>query len=108
MTETPVQCWVTFFLTRTLVQCWVNFFLTGTLVQCWVNFFLTERLVHCWVNFFLVLVQALSPALEQWRKRISKIATNFEANKAATSGTAGKQLTKASQPPQAEVTSQAL
>ena len=37
------------------------------------------------------MVQALSPAMDQWRKRISKIATSFEVANKAELKTAEKQ-----------------
>ncbi|KAL0035646.1 hypothetical protein WJX79_005513 [Trebouxia sp. C0005] len=43
------------------------------------------------------LTHALSPAMEQWRKRISRIAASFEANKAEIS-TAEKQTKSAHKP----------
>jgi len=48
-------------------------------------------------------MQALSPAMEQWRKRISKIAASFEANKAEIS-TAEKQTKSANKSLKTEVT----
>ncbi len=48
-------------------------------------------------------MQALSPAMEQWRRRISKIAASFEANKAEIS-TAEKQTKSANKSLKLEVT----
>ncbi len=48
-------------------------------------------------------MQALSPAMEQWRKRISKMAASFEANKAEIS-TAEKQTKSANKSLKPEVT----
>ena len=48
-------------------------------------------------------MQALSPAMEQWRKRISKIAASFEANKAEIS-TAEKQTKSTNKSLKPEVT----
>lgn len=52
---------------------------------------------------FISAFQALSPAMEQWRKRISKIAASFEANKAEIS-TAEKQAKSAKKSLKPEVT----
>ena len=60
------------------------------------DFIVKQVLLCCWV-------QALSPAMEQWRKRISKIAASFEANKAEIS-TAEKQTKSANKSLKPEVT----
>ena len=67
---------------------------------CWVSprlrFSFDQVLLCFWM-------QALSPAMEQWRKRISKIAASFEANKAEVS-TAEKQSKSANKSLKPEVT----
>ena len=49
-----------------------------------------------WVSavskYDIMMLQALSPAMDQWRKRISKIATSFELAHKAEISTAEKQL----------------
>lgn len=65
-------------------------------VSCRLRFPFEQVLLCFWM-------QALSPAMEQWRKRISRIAASFEANKAEIS-TAEKQTKSAHKPLKPEVT----
>ena len=71
---------------------------------CWVSRRLRFSFEHVLLCFWM---QALSPAMEQWRKRISKIAASFEGNKAEIS-TAEKHTKSASKSLKPEVTSPQL